>query len=135
MANVLSTYVIENPDSEETTVVYLFSTPVRCLDLSLPDWDTSIGEANLALEVVVGGREPGMYRVVDSSPARGEASIRTVRSPSHARSAELHAVNGWVRLEAATPGSSVKGSFEATVGASGWVARFNADDCPGGHQP
>ena len=40
--HIAAAFVIENPDSDATTVVYLFSNPVRCLDLSFAGWDQTI---------------------------------------------------------------------------------------------
>jgi hypothetical protein len=43
--------VIESPDSDTTTVIYLLSKPVRCVDLSFSGWDRALGTGSSVLEL------------------------------------------------------------------------------------
>src|SRR5580698_11022514 len=52
---------IESPDMESTTVIYLLSKPVRCLDLSFSDWDRHLPGGTTFLELTFFGHSPGTF--------------------------------------------------------------------------
>jgi hypothetical protein len=130
-----SSFVIESPDADAATVVYLFSKPVRCLDLSLPGWDKLMGDKTFVLEIVLGGKGPGTYRVTTTALGPDGASVQVPRSSGRAGGESLQAGDGAVRLESRRPRGAAQGSFDVTVGGRQWLARFDAEYCAGGHQP
>jgi hypothetical protein len=135
IARVASAYVIESPDSDGTTVVYLFSRPVRCLDLSVPDWDRSLEEGTQVVKVTLSGGSPGRYRVLGSTPTRGEASLEASRATPRGAVQEVRASQGWLVLDALVPRGAAAGSFGVDLDRDRWDARFEAEFCQGGHEP
>jgi hypothetical protein len=133
---VASAFRIESPDSNADTVVYLFSTPVRCLDLSLADWDDRLDPNTMVLELHLVGRTPGSYLAVDSpEPAAHEAIVRASQASARGGPRESRATGGWITVEALSRGGPASGAFELTFGTQPVTGRFDAEFCGGGHEP
>jgi hypothetical protein len=133
---VAASFVIESPDSSAATIVYLFSKPVRCLDLSFSDWDQSIGSNTMVLELDIVGKAPGSYLVVDSpAPSPREAGVRVARAGARGASPESRATGGWLTIDGLSPGGPARGSFTVTFGSRQMTGSFDAAFCPGGHEP
>jgi hypothetical protein len=132
---VASALLIESPECSRATVVYLFSKPVRCLDLSFAGWDQAMDPAAAVLELHVEGRTAGSYLVVDApSPTAGEAVVRSVSAPKRGTAGEASATGGWITMEKVAP-SGATGTFAVTFGARQVKGRFEAAFCPSGHEP
>ena len=109
-------------DDPSTTVVYVFSKPVACSELTTPGWDTRI--------------TPGSYKVVTTlTPAPGEASVNYTLSSTMGTPKEDGSTMGTVTLTTLTTSTSAKGSFTLTFGTSSISGSFDAVYCPGGHEP
>ncbi len=123
-------------DDPSTTVVYVFSKPVACSELTTPGWDTRITNGTSVLEMKSFGTTPGSYKVVTTlTPAPGEASVNYTLSSTMGTPKEDGSTMGTVTLTTLTPSTSAKGSFTLTFGTSSISGSFDAVYCPGGHEP
>lgn len=129
--------VIGAPDSAATTVVYVFSNPVRCSDLGAPGWDRVIPNATSVLEMKMFGLTPATFTVVTTlTPAPGEATVNHTLSSMTAVPVEMASRSGTVTLSTITAMGPATGSFDLTfAGTDHLSGRFNAVFCPGGVEP
>jgi hypothetical protein len=133
---VATSFVIESPDSNAATVVYLFSKPVRCLDLSFSAWDQALDPNTMVLELDLVGKAPGSYLAVDTpTPSQREAVIRVARASARGGPRELRANGGWLTIDSLSPGGPARGSFAVTFGSHPMSGKFDAAFCPEGHEP
>jgi hypothetical protein len=133
---VATAFVIESPDSNAATVVYLFSKAVRCLDLSFSQWDQALDPNTMVLELDIVGKAPGSYLAVDTSaPSAREAVVRVARASARGGRGESRASGGWLTVDALSPGGPARGSFALTFGSRPMSGSFNAAFCPEGHEP
>ena len=133
---VATSFVIESPDSIAATIVYLFSKPVRCLDLSFSEWDQAIDRSTMVLELDIVGKAPGSYLVVDApAPSQREAIVRVARAGARGAPHESRATGGWLVVDGLSPGGPARGSFTVTFGSRSMSGSFDAAFCPGGHEP
>lgn len=124
------------PDDPSTTVVYVFSKPVACSDLSSPGWDKRIADATQFLEMKMFGLAPATYTVVTTpTPAPGEASVNYTLSSQSGTPQETSASGATVTLDALQPQAVVTGSFNVTFGSNTLKGTYSAVYCPGGHEP
>ncbi len=131
-----TSYVIGAPDSAATTVVFVFSKPVRCVDLATPGWDSRIADKTQFLEIKFFGKEPGMFTAVTTvTPAPGEASVNYTLSSTSATPNEIGAKGGTTTLTSVVPEGSAGGAFALMFGSNSLKGTFNAVFCPGGHEP
>ena len=115
--NVAASWVIESPDAEGSTVVYLFSTPVRCVDLSFSGWDRALEDGTTILAIEVFGKEPGSYLTLPTpTPSQRAAAVAWMRPSQRGASVDVRASGGWVTLDAISTRSSVRGSFALSFG-------------------
>ena len=133
---VATSYVIGAPDSAETTVVFLFSKPVRCSDLGTPGWDQKITDGTQLLEMKIFGKAPGTFKAVTTvTPAPGEASVNYTLSATSSTPAESGSSGGSVTLTGIAASASAQGSFSIAFGTNKLDGTFDAIFCPGGHEP
>src|SRR3984957_19721280 len=134
--HVADAFVIESPDSDATTVVYLFSNPVRCLDLSFSGWDRTIANGTLVLELKLLGNAPGAFLAVTSSTlsARQEAA-EGMGTSAEPPPVEVRSTGGRVTLDALVPRGPATGTFALDFGASQLTGSFKEAFCAGGHEP
>jgi hypothetical protein len=135
-SQVASAYVIENPESDLATVIYLLSKPVRCIDLSFAGWDRTIANGTLVLELKLLGKSAGMYRAVgESALAPGEGSAEWMRTSSDPPPVEVRSQGGWITLDSLTGRGPATGSFMLGFGPDRLTGKFDASFCPSGHEP
>jgi len=134
--HVRAAFVIESPDSDATTVVYLFSNPVRCLDLSFSGWDRTIANGTLVLELKLLGNAPGAFLAVTSSTLSArQAAAEWMRTSAEPPPVEVRSTGGRVTLDALVPRGPATGTFALDFGASQLTGSFKAAFCAGGHEP
>jgi hypothetical protein len=113
---------IESPDIESTTVIYLLSKSVRCLDLSFSDWDV--------------GHSPGTFWAVNAEvPAPEQVVVTYVKTFAGGTSNEIRASGGTVNLDAAVPRDAVSLNLSLAFGSHPLTGKITALFCPGGHEP
>jgi hypothetical protein len=129
-------FLIENPDLESTTVLYIFSTPVNCLDLSFSEWDRRLATGTNFLELKIFGRAQRPLPVVmTGTPGPGEAVARYARSAAPETSNETRATGGTITLTRFLPRSSATVSFSLAFERNRLNGNVTAAFCPGGHEP
>jgi len=136
LAHVASAFVIEAPDSNATTVIYLISKPVTCLDLSFSGWDRAITSGATVLELKVFGKTPGSFAVgVEPATSRRVAAVECTRTLVGQHTEGAQARGGWVALDTLSPSASATGRFALDFDGSQLSGKFDAEFCPGGHEP
>jgi hypothetical protein len=146
--DVQTAWVIGQPDSNSTTVVYLFNKAVQCHDAAIKfgvmGWDANLPDKTRFLELKLFGpatpakpaTPPGDYTVVSSmTPATGEASCNHSLSSAGAASNEIAAASGQVTLASIVDKASAAGSFTIKLGADSLNGTFNAGYCDLGVEP
>ena len=124
------------PDDPATTVVYVFSKPVKCADLATPGWDTRITDKTQFLEMKTFGLTPRTYTVTKSlTPAPGEASVNYTLSATTGTPKETSSGGGTVTLKTVVATTNVTGSFDLTFGSNKVSGTYDAAFCPGGSEP
>jgi hypothetical protein len=134
--HVAAAFLIESPESERTTVIYLTSNPVQCVDLSFSGWDRLIATGTLVLQLKVVGKLPGRYLAVSPptvSPREGTA--KWIRNERPRPSSEMDAQGGWITIDTLSARGPTRGSFELEFAAGRLIGKFNAVFCPNGHEP
>ncbi len=127
---------IETPDMESTTVIYLLSKPVRCLDLSFSDWDRHLPGGTTFLELKFFGHAPGTFWAVNAEiPAPEQVVVRYVKPSATGTSDEVRATGGTVSLDAAAPREAVSLNLSLAFGSHQLTGKIAALFCPGGHEP
>ncbi len=121
---------------DATTVVYLLSKPVRCMDLSFSGWDRTIADGTSVLELKLQGKVPANFLVVAGPTLSArEAAAEWMRTSADPPPIEVQSRGGWITVDALSPGGPVAGSFALEFGADHLTGRFHAAFCPGGHEP
>jgi hypothetical protein len=134
--HVAAAFVIESPDSDATTVVYLFSNPVRCLDLSFAGWDRAVSNGTLVLELKLLGKAPGTFLAVTTPTLSArEAAAEWMRTSADPPPVEVRSKSGFIRLETLSTRGPATGAFSLDFGASRLTGTFKAAFCAGGHEP
>ena len=125
--HVAAAFVIDGPESDATTVVYLFSNPVRCLDLSFSAWDRAVSNGTLVLELKLLGTAPGTFLVVTGSTLSvREAAVEWMRTSVDPPPVEVRSKGGFVRLETLSTSGPATGAFSLDFGASRLTGTFMA---------
>jgi len=133
---VAAAFVIESPDADATTVVYLFSNPVRCLDLSFSGWDRTVENGTLVLELRLLGKAPGSFlAVTDPTFSAHEAAAEWMRTSADPPPVDVRSKGGWITLDSLSPRGPATGTFSLDFGASQLAGSFKAAFCAGGHEP
>ncbi len=124
------------PDDPATSVVYVFSKPVKCSDLGSPGWDTRITNGTQFLEMKMLGTTPRTYKVTTSkTPAVGEAVVNYTLSSTSGTPVETAGTGGAVTLMTVNAKANVTGSFALKFGAHDLTGTYDATYCPGGNEP
>ncbi len=127
---------IETPDMESTTVIYLLSNPVRCLDLSFSDWDRHLPGGTTFLELKFFGNSRGTFWAVNAQvPAPKQVAVTYVKPSARGPSNEVRASGGTVNLDAAPPREAVSLNLSLAFGSHQLTGKITALFCPGGHEP
>jgi hypothetical protein len=132
---VAAAFVIESPDSDATTVIYLLSKPARCLDLSFSGWDRTIARGTSILELKVLGKAAGSFLVVTAptlSLREGSADWTRTGEP---QPVEVRSTGGWITLDSLSTRGPATGTFSLELGRDRLTGTFNAAFCAGGHEP
>jgi hypothetical protein len=134
--DVEAAFMIESPDSDATTVVYLFSKPVRCVDLSFSGWDHTIPTGTMVLQLKVFGNAPGNFLSVTTTPlAAREAVAECMRTSPDGAQNDVISGGGWITLDSLSIRGAATGSFTLEFGAGELTGTFNAAFCADGHEP
>jgi hypothetical protein len=132
---IAAAFVIESPDSDATTVIYLLSKPARCLDLSFSGWDRTIAKGTLILELKVLEKAPGSFLVVTAPTlSLREGSADWMRT-DEVRPVEMRSTGGWITVDSLSPRGPATGTFSLEFGSDRLTGTFNAAFCAGGHEP
>jgi hypothetical protein len=124
------------PDDPATTVVYVFSKPVKCSDISSPGWDTRITNATQFLEMKMFGTKVATYKVTTSkTPAAGDASVNYTLSTTTGTPAETVGNSGTVTLATITAKTNVTGNFALKFGTHDVSGTYDATFCAAGTEP
>jgi hypothetical protein len=124
------------PDDPMTTVVYIFSNPIKCSELAMPGWDQRITDRTQILEMKAFGTTPGMFTVVTTvTPAPGEAVVNYTLSSTAGTPAEQVGSGGTITIVAFSGHTDVTGNFNLQFGNGMLTGSFDAAYCPGGHEP
>ena len=133
---VSSSLWIGQPDSAETTVIYLFSQPVACSALCSPGWDARIGDGITVLELKALGVAPATFPVVKTAtPATGEAVVNATLSSTSATPSETSGSGGTLSLAQLRAKQMATGTFDLPFASENLSGSFNAAYCPEGHEP
>jgi hypothetical protein len=136
VADVGAAFVIESPDSDETTVIYVLSKAVPCIDLSFSGWVDALDSGTSVLELKVLGKAPGSFLVVPTpAPSPRQAIAAFSRNSAKGAPYEARSTGGWITLESLSNQGSATGSFDLKFAAGRLTGRFNAAFCPNGHEP
>jgi hypothetical protein len=134
--HVAAAFAIESPESEGTTVIYLTSPPLRCIDLSFSGWDRLTATGTLILQLKVLGKRPGRYlAVLPQTLSPGEGTAKWMRSERARVSSEEDAQGGWITIDTLSPRGRVSGSFAVDFSADRLAGSFDAEFCANGHEP
>ena len=129
-------FVIESPDVESTTVIYIFSKPVRCVDLSFSEWDRHLPRGTTFLTLKISGPAQRQLNAVKTeTPGPGEAVANYARSAAPEIPNETRATSGSVTLMTFVPRSFATVSFLLAFGSNPLIGDITATFCPGGHEP
>jgi hypothetical protein len=134
--DIATAFVIESPDLDTTTVIYLLSKPARCLDLSFSEWDRLIATGTSVLELKLVGHAPGSFLAVTTptlSPR--EAAAEWMRISAKGVANEVRSSGGRILLDSISPRGPATGSFALAFGGGQLTGRFNAAFCPNGYEP
>jgi hypothetical protein len=135
-SQIAAAFVIENPESDLATVIYLLSKPVRCIDLSFAGWDRTITGGTLVLELKLLGKSPGTYLAVPSPTLfPGEGAAEWMRTSSDPPPIEVRSQGGEITVDSLDPRGSTTGSFTLEFGKDRLKGNFNAAFCTNGHEP
>jgi hypothetical protein len=131
----MSALVIESPERSSSTVVYLFSRAVSCVDLSFAAWDQTIDPGTTFLELHLEGKVLGRYPVVDSTAPASRQGTARVASAYPGGGEETRATGGSVAIDELTPYGRTAGRFDLAFGDRPLRGQFAAVFCPSGHEP
>ncbi len=126
------------PDVAASTVIYVFSNPIQCADITQAGWDTTITNKTQILEVKAMGTTPGVYQPIIKAPrlpAAGEAQVNYTLSLTSGTPTESFSTSGSVTLTKLTATTSVIGSFDLMFGANALKGTFQASYCAAGREP
>jgi hypothetical protein len=127
---------IESPDLESTTVIYLLSKPVRCLELSFSDWDRHLPGGTTFFELKFFGNSPGTFWAVNAEvPAPKQVAVTYVKPSAAGTADEVRPSGGTVDLGAAAPRETVSLNVSLAFGSHHLTGTIPALFCPGGHEP
>ncbi len=129
-------FVIESPDVEATTVIYVLSRPVRCVDLSFSEWDKRLPGETTFLELKFSGHAPGTFWAVETDvPSPGQVVATYSRPSAGGASDDIRSTGGTVTLATIAPRDAASVSFSMAFGSHQMTGNLTALFCPGGHQP
>ena len=127
---------IGQPDSAETTVVYLFSQSVVCSALCAPGWDARIADGTQVLELKALGVSPATFPVVKTlTPATGEAVVSSTISNTSTTPSETVGSGGTLTLTQLQQKQTATGTFDLLFASDDLNGSFTAAYCPEGHEP
>ena len=133
---VEAAFVIESPESYATTVIYLLSKPVRCVDLSFSEWERAIPDGTMVLELKVFGNAPGAFLTVTTTPhSPREATADWMRTTPRGAEKVIPSDGGWITIDSLSSHGPATGTFALDFGASQLAGTFNATFCANGHEP
>jgi len=135
--NATTVLWIGAPDSAASTVVYVFSAPIKCSEISKVGWDTRVADKTQALELkMIGTTAPATFTVVMSpTPAPGQASVNYTLTSQTGTPGEVISSGGTVTLSALKASTSATGSFDLQFGANALKGAFMATYCATGVEP
>ena len=126
------------PDVAASTVIYVFSNPIQCSDITQAGWDTTITNKTQILEVKAMGTTPGVYQPIIRTPrlpAAGEAQVNYTLSLTSGTPMESFSTSGSVTLNKVRATTSATGSFDLMFGVNALKGTFQATFCAAGREP
>ena len=122
--------------ADRRMVVYVFSQPATCLDLSFSGWDEHRPDGTMVVSFEVMNPSPGTFAVTTNEALRsGEASVTFTRWTGAGPPKQLRADRGTVVLRAVTKNRSVAGRVVLWFGRDRLTGDFDATFCSTGHEP
>jgi hypothetical protein len=122
--------------ADRRMVVYVFSQPATCLDLSFSGWDEHRPDGTMVVSFEVMNPSPGTFAVTTNEALRsGEASVTFTRWTGAGPPRQLRADRGTVVLRAVTNNRSVAGRVVLWFGRDRLSGDFDATFCSTGHEP
>jgi hypothetical protein len=137
-ASIGSVFLIGNPDVALSTVVYIFSQPIKCTDISKAGWDTTITNMTQILELKMMGTTPAVYKPIimaPNFPSAGQAQVNYAMSTTVGTPVESFSTSGSVTLSTIVANTSASGSFDLAFGANALKGTFSATYCAVGREP
>ena len=127
---------VAGDEADRRMVVYVFSQPATCLDLSFSGWDEHRPEGTMVVSFEVMSPRPGTFAVTTNEALRsGEASVTFTRWTGAGPPRQLRADRGTVVLRAVTNNRSVAGRVVLWFGRDRLSGDFDASFCSTGHEP
>lgn len=135
-ATVGAAYHVGSPDDPATSVVYLFSNPILCSEITSTGWDGSITDGTDILEIKAVGTAAAVYPVssLPTAPS-GDASVNYTLSSTTGTPVETIGTSGSVTFTTLTGGASATGSFTIGFAGSSLTGTFDAAFCAAGREP
>lgn len=132
-----ASYVIGKPDDPaQTTVIYLFDSPVTCGELNHTAWDESVADSTQSLEIKLIGQSVGDYPVAaDGRPSAGESDVNYTVTSTSGTPSEVSATAGTVTVSQLSPSTSADGSFNLTFAGGSLAGDFAAVECADAVEP
>ncbi len=135
-AEVGTAFMIESPDSDASTVIYLLSKAVSCIDLSFSGWIDALESGTTVLELEVFCKVPGSFLVVTTpTPSWHQATASLSRTSANGASSEARSTGGWINLDSLSYRGVATGSFDLTFAKGRLTGEFEAAFCQNGHEP
>jgi hypothetical protein len=132
---VEAAFVIESPEAAATTVIYLFSKPVSCVDLSFSAWDHALPRETVVLQLKLLGKEPGRFLAVTTPAAPGEAAAQCMRVTAAGAEHVVAAKGGEISLDSVSVGGPARGRVALNFGATQMGGQFTATFCANSYEP
>ncbi len=126
------------PDVAASTVVYVFSSAIKCNEITQAGWDTTIANKTQILEIKAMGTKAAVYQPIIKAPrlpAGGEAQVNYTLSLTTGTPMEAFSTGGSVTLTKVTAMTNVTGSFDLMFGANALKGTFDASYCAAGREP
>ena len=134
---VAAAYIIGKPDDPvQTTVIYVFDTPIGCNQIDMTGWDETVPDQSQSIEIKLIGTSAGEYLVAaDGRPSTGECDANYTVTSTSGTPSEVSATAGSVLLTSIDGTSAATGTFDLTIPGGSVTGTFAADACARGREP
>jgi hypothetical protein len=118
------------PGDAGTVIVYLFSTPATCANVTTKGWDGQLTFPTQTLELRLAGNTATTY-AVKTNPTSGQAEALH----TNPEGTLIAAPSGSVTVAAVNAGQNVTGTFTVTFASGTLSGAFDAVYCGNGIEP